>query len=93
MIRPGLGEEPPSSAMAAGLAMLAAVAYLFSLGQRSLVSSPLLTGVTAIVVASLAVSRSGTSTTTCASPDRGWPGSPTLRAAAPPAWRRAPRRR
>ena len=57
----GLGEaETPqlADAMAAGLAVvavLAAVAYLFSWGDRVLKASPLLTGVTAIVVASLAV--------------------------------------
>jgi hypothetical protein len=57
----GLGEaEKPqlADAMAAGLAVvavLAAVAYLFSWGDRVLKASPLLTGVTAIVVASLAV--------------------------------------
>jgi hypothetical protein len=57
----GLGEkEAPQFAdsLAAGLAVvavLAAVAYLFSFGNRALTASPLLTGVSAIVIASLAV--------------------------------------
>jgi hypothetical protein len=57
----GLTEaESPQLAdsLAAGLAVvavLAAVAYLFSFGTRALSASPLLTGVSAIVIASLAV--------------------------------------
>jgi hypothetical protein len=57
----GLEESEPvqfADAMAAGLAVvavLAAVSYLLARGDRALKSSPLLTGVSAIVIAALAV--------------------------------------
>jgi len=57
----GLGEVEPfqfADMMAVGLAIaaaLAGIAYLFGVGQRRLIGSPLLTGVTAILVAGLAL--------------------------------------